>query len=98
MALNSAVWRLEGVSERIFSTSSRKPRSSISSASSRTTKRQLVQHQRVSGDQIEHATDGAHDHMPAGPQLGLLGADRRASEDGHHVDSALVRRRCAAPG
>ena len=36
VALNSAVWRPFGVSERIFSTSSRKPRSSISSASSST--------------------------------------------------------------
>ena len=41
VALNSAVWRLFGVMVRIRSTSSRKPRSSISSASSRTTKRQL---------------------------------------------------------
>ena len=37
VALNSAVWRPEGQRPRIFSTSSRKPRSSISSASSRTT-------------------------------------------------------------
>ena len=36
VALKSAVWRPPGVRLRIFSTSSRKPRSSISSASSRT--------------------------------------------------------------
>ena len=39
VAEKSAVWRPEGVRERIVSTSSRKPRSSISSASSSTTKR-----------------------------------------------------------
>src|SRR3954466_7430913 len=42
VALNSAVWRPEGQRDRIISTSSRKPRSSISSASSSTTKRAAV--------------------------------------------------------
>ncbi len=36
VAENSIVWRVSGVIRRIFSTSGRKPRSSISSASSRT--------------------------------------------------------------
>ena len=98
VAENSAVWRPEGVIERIFSTSSRKPRSSISSASSSTTKRQSCSTQRVARDQIEHAPDGADDDVPAGAQLRLLGADRRAAEDRDDVDAAVRRRRRAAPG
>ena len=42
VAEKSAVWREPGVSDRIRSTSSKNPRSSISSASSRTTKRAAV--------------------------------------------------------
>ena len=58
----------------------------------------VVQHQRVARDQVEHAPDGPDDDVPAGAQLRLLGADRRAAEDRHHVDARCARRRCAAPG
>ena len=86
-----------GVSERIFSTSSRKPRSSISSASSSTTKRQSCSISEWREIEVEHAPDGADDDVPAGAQLRLLGADRRAAEDRDDVDAAVARRRCAAP-
>ena len=49
----------------------------------------VVQHERVARDQVEHPPDGPHDDVPAGPQLGLLGADRGAAEDGHHVDPGV---------
>ena len=52
----------------------------------------VVQHERVARDQVEHAPDRAHDDVPAGAQLGLLGADRRAAEHRHDVDA-----RCGAP-
>ena len=75
---------------RIFSTSSRKPRSSISSASSRTTKRQSCRISDARWTRSMHAADGADDDVAAGAQLRLLGADRRAAEDGDDVD-ALAR-------
>ena len=87
---NSAVWRLPGVSERIFSTSSRKPRSSISSASSSTTKRQSCSTSEWREIRSSTRPTRADDDVPAGAQLRLLGADRRAAEDGDDVD-ALAR-------
>ena len=50
----------------------------------------VVQHQRVARDQVEHAPDRAHHHVPAAAQLGLLGADRRAAEHRHDVHPACV--------
>ena len=37
-----------------------------------------------------HAADGADDDVAAGAQLGLLGADRRAAEDGDDVDALAL--------
>ncbi len=39
-------------------------------------------------DQVEHASDGADDDVPATAQLRLLRADRRAAEDRDDVDAA----------
>ena len=47
----------------------------------------VVEDQRGALDQVEHAADGADDDVPAGAQLRLLGADRRAAEDGDDVDA-----------
>ena len=44
-----------------------------------------------------HAADGADHDVAAGAQLRLLGADRRAAEDGDDVDALALRRRRAAP-
>ncbi len=49
----------------------------------------VVEHQRVARDQVEHPPHGPHHDVAAGPQLGLLRADRGAAEDGHHVDPAV---------
>ena len=57
-----------------------------------------VQDQRRALDQVEHAPDGADDDLAAVAQLGLLGADRGAAEDGDDVDALALRRRRAAPG
>ena len=46
-----------------------------------------VQHERVAADQVQHAADGADHDLPAGAQLRLLGADRRAAEHGDRVDA-----------
>ena len=46
-----------------------------------------MEHQRVARDQVLDPADGAHDHVAAGAQLRLLGADRRAAEYGNHVDA-----------
>ncbi len=44
-----------------------------------------LEHQRAAVDEVEHPPDGADDDVPAGLQLRLLGADRRATEDGDDV-------------
>ncbi len=49
----------------------------------------VVEHQGVTGDQVEHTADGAHDDVPARPELCLLGADRRPAEHGHDVDAGV---------
>ena len=49
-----------------------------------------VEHQRVARDKVLDAPDRADHDLAAGAQLGLLGADRRAAEDGHHVDALAV--------
>ena len=46
-----------------------------------------VQHQRMARDQVLDAPDRSHDHVAAGAQLRLLGADRRPAEHRHHVDA-----------
>ncbi len=51
----------------------------------------VVEHERVAADEVEHAADGADDDVPAGLQLRLLRADRRAAEDRDDV-GALARR------
>jgi hypothetical protein len=49
----------------------------------------VVQHQRVSGDEVEHPSDGSDDDVPSGPQLRLLRSDRGAAEHGHHVHAGM---------
>jgi len=49
----------------------------------------LVQHQRVAPNQIQDAAHRADDDVPARSQLRLLVADRRATEDGDHVDAGV---------
>ena len=57
----------------------------------------VVQYQRVAGDEIEDAPDGADHDVPAGTQLRLLGADRGAAENRHDIDLRVVHRKRAAP-
>ncbi len=41
-------------------------------------------------DQVEHAADRADHDLCPGLELGLLGADRGAAEDGHRVDALVL--------
>ena len=66
----------------MLSTSSKKPRSSISSASSSTRKRQSESTIEWREIRSQHAADGADHDLAARAQLRLLGADRRAAEHG----------------
>ncbi len=50
----------------------------------------VAEHQRAALHQVEHAADRADHDLASGAQLRLLRPDRRAAEDGHHVD-ALAR-------
>ena len=97
VALNSAVWRLPG-----------REREDLLDVLEEAEVEHLVglvehdvaarvQHQRVAADQVEHAADGADHDLPALAQLRLLGADRRAAEDGDGVDALAARRTRAAP-
>ena len=48
------------------------------------------QHQRVARHQVHHPADGGDDDLGAGPQLGLLGFDRGAAEDGDDLDVEVL--------
>ena len=41
----------------------------------------------MAGDQVLDPADGAHHHVAAGAQLGLLGTDWRAAEHRDHIDA-----------
>ena len=66
VAENSIVWRVSGVLESSVMTSGRKPRSSISSASSRTSACTCDQVERAAVGQVDQATGGADDDVDAG--------------------------------
>ena len=90
VAEKSAVWRPDGQRERIVSTSSRKPRSSISSASSSTTKRAVV---RTSAWRpIRSITRPTVPTTTCAFSFSArhLVADRRAAEDGHDRDALAL--------
>ena len=84
------VCRESGVSARIRSTSGRKPRSSISSASSRTSAADVAELQVALLGQVEQPARGADDDLDAACQrldLRLVGA---AAVDGEDADAAAA--------
>ena len=92
VALNSAVWRCSGRAPRIRSRSSAKPMSSISSASSSTTVRDLVEAERAAIQVIDRAS-GRRDHdVHAAREPVELRRDRLAAVDGDdpHAELAAV--------
>ena len=76
VALKRAVWRPIGQRRRIVSTSSRKPRSSISSASSRITYRAWSRNRWWRLIMSSTRPDGAHHDLGPGLEAGGLLADR----------------------
>ena len=81
VAEKSAVWRSAGVAARIVSRSSAKPMSSISSASSRTTMRDLVEAQAAALEVVDRAAGRGDDDVDAASQPAELLADRLAAVD-----------------
>ena len=86
------VWRLAGSMSMIFSTSGRKPRSSISSASSRTRRLDVLEVELLLAREVEQAARGADDDVDAllqGLDLRLVGP---AAVDGEDADVAHLAR------
>ena len=82
------VWRLAGVAASRVSTSGRKPRSSISSASSSTTALHVREVEVTLLEQVDHAAGGADDHVDAAVQRRDLRLVRAAAVDLEHADRA----------
>ena len=88
VAEKSIVWREAGVRASSFSTSGRKPRSSISSASSRTTLRTCREVEVTLLGQVDQPAGGADDDLDAALQRLDLRLVRAAAVDGEHADAA----------
>jgi hypothetical protein len=74
VAEKSIVWRFGGVIAMIFSTSGRKPRSSISSASSRTTVRARPRGRGALLGEVDEPAGGADDDLDARCSASICGS------------------------
>ena len=86
MALNSAVWRPPGQREDLLDVLEEAEVEHLVGLVEHDVAAG-VQQQRVARDQVEHAADRPDDDLALLLELRLLGADRRAAEDGDGVDA-----------
>ncbi len=89
VAENSSVWRSAGVASRMNSRSSRKPRSSISSASSSTAALRPVRIEAAAFEVVAQAAGCADDDVRAKTKLAGFGARVHAADAGDDAGAGL---------